>query len=742
MAAAEPGTLKPGKTIDRYRLVQNLSGTGLWTSWLATDSSDGQQYVVKLTAAERDDRRLVGYRERLETLTNLAHPALALPSRVFYDQGFLAYARCYQEQDGLSEAPAADLHERINHAIRIAEALHVLHRSDLTHGAVSSANIRIGDNVRLVDIRLDSHGGERDDLTGFAEVITQWLQDLPDDHPRYADGLLQLPPRLSQLQAAFTNALENQAPLPSALQIRDALEDAKLQWQRMRTETVIPTTPEDHDLDALPWANPPAATAATSAAPATGRRRTGVIAGLGLLLVGALLAVVVWLPKLVEQPTAPTVSSPPVQKTAAEEPAEPEPLTEEQLAQLFNEREEAQAVLDDLIQLRLELDARKVTLWANKAFEQALTVKAAGDQAFRDQQFVDASQHYRQALDQMTAIQDRTQAVIDTALADGWAAFDRGDAEAAKRHFGLVLEIDAEHSDALNGMRRAETLDQVLELAEQAQRAEKEELWADARSYYRDIMNLDPDTDGVEAAIERLTGIINNIAFQDHMSDGLSALDAGRLAAAESAFLAARRLKPGSAGPSEGLQEINRRRKESGLQQHRSQILTLEREENWAEATAGYQRLLDKDPNLQFAKDGIVEARERAALDAALQNRLQLPERWWNAEGRNEVSALLAEARAIRSGGPKLQRQITELDRALDQAKRQVSLYLQSDTLCDVVVYKVARLGQFESTELQLYPGRYTVVGTRDGFRDVRKDVLVSPSPGQQSVEIRCNDEV
>ena len=59
----------------------------------------------------------------------------------------------------------------------------------------------------------------------------------------------------------------------------------------------------------------------------------------------------------------------------------------------------------------------------------------------------------------------------------------------------------------------------------------------------------------------------------------------------------------------------------------------------------------------------------------------------------------------------------------LDAKKPEIKIAvdLQSDLQTDVVVYRVGKLGSFETHRLELHPGTYTVVGTRDGYRDVRK---------------------
>jgi hypothetical protein len=56
-----------------------------------------------------------------------------------------------------------------------------------------------------------------------------------------------------------------------------------------------------------------------------------------------------------------------------------------------------------------------------------------------------------------------------------------------------------------------------------------------------------------------------------------------------------------------------------------------------------------------------------------------------------------------------------------------VSVALQSDNVTQVTIYRVGQLGTFAERSLDLVPGSYTVVGTRPGYRDVRREINVRP---------------
>jgi hypothetical protein len=78
----------------------------------------------------------------------------------------------------------------------------------------------------------------------------------------------------------------------------------------------------------------------------------------------------------------------------------------------------------------------------------------------------------------------------------------------------------------------------------------------------------------------------------------------------------------------------------------------------------------------------------------------------------------------------------------LKRARVPVAVRLESDSATDVVIYKVGKLGQFQTRDIELKPGLYTAVGVRAGYRDVRRDFRVAPEGGMQSVVIRCEDPI
>ena len=167
-----------------------------------------------------------------------------------------------------------------------------------------------------------------------------------------------------------------------------------------------------------------------------------------------------------------------------------------------------------------------------------------------------------------------------------------------------------------------------------------------------------------------------------------------------------------------------------------------EHEERWADAVAAYREALKTDPTLREAQEGVERSEPRAMLGAQLQAFIDRPDRLYSQAGRAAARSALDQVASVGASGPRLQEQVARVDELLRQAETPVRVALASDNVTDVQVYRVGKLGLFESRELELMPGRYTVVGTRQGYRDVRKEINLLPGAAPPVVTIRCEEPI
>jgi len=230
--------------------------------------------------------------------------------------------------------------------------------------------------------------------------------------------------------------------------------------------------------------------------------------------------------------------------------------------------------------------------------------------------------------------------------------------------------------------------------------------------------------------------------FRRAMSEGLTALAAGESAMAEQAFQRALVLAPGSPEALDGLGRAEEDLRLAAISEHRSRAAEFEQKEDWSAALQEYDAVFGLDPTIRFAREGKARAEVRSQLAEQLESHITHPEKLSNDDVLEAAEQLLTEARSTEPSGPVLRRQIDSLAERIAVASTPIRVELVSDNLTEVTVYRVGRLGRFSQRVLNLRPGTYTVVGSRPGYRDVRRRLMVSPNQSSKPLEVRCEEAI
>jgi len=474
----------------------------------------------------------------------------------------------------------------------------------------------------------------------------------------------------------------------------------------------------------------------------------------GTLLIGAasllLIGVFVVVPRLVERAPPPSTaaaapSSNPVDGAAAPDRAATDTsAAEAPLARIQQEqaRAGAQAALSRFVeqQLRVESDesALNVHGWGDAALAAAKDRAAAGDAAFVREDFGAAAQSYDAATQELEALIARATAMLEDSLAAGAAGLAARDPEAALSAFRKAAEVAPEDSRVEAGLARAERLPEINALLLAARNDELAGRWSAALEALRKVQALDSDTSGLAESLARAEAGVAREALQSTLSRGFAALEAGRYDDARSAFEAALRLEPGNAAAQGALEQVAREAELNRLDRiHQRAELALA-EERWDEAETLFAEALALDPNIQFAITGREAARVRREASAALAAIVDDPDRLSSERLYAEAAATLEAARAIVPRGAGLDARIGQVRDILERDARPVQVLLRSDNRTHVTLSSVGVLGTFDEKQLELRPGAYTVVGSRDGCRDVRTRIVVRPD--MNPVDIRCSE--
>ena len=751
----------------RFLLKHRLGHGGSAEVWAASDREGGPDVALRILVTPDEAAAaalVVGLQADAERLGRLAHPGIVRPLAVFADGPFACVALELAAGGDLGALRGAGFQVIVTAISEVVDALQYVHAQGLTHGDLKAANVLrdLQGRWRLTDFRsaalpdaglpavslsavspqllAGSPPTAADDIYSLGALLYDLLAGQPPFHPEItperirsavpeplgADGLGQaVPGALAQLVSALLQKSPERRPR-SLGAVRALLAEIATDAAR----TAVQAGPAGHHPapHATPLARP------VPIAPRAGRLPLLVIVGFLVLLAGV-LAVVFWLPRVVSE-RGPLVAAsrlpPPAAPAAPAATAPPAPdlraLADAALAERVRAEEAARAV--------------HAEQWGGADWLEGRRLAELGDAQFRDRDFPAATASLNQAAGRFRQLAEGAPAALAAALKAGGEALARGEQAAAIAAFEQALRLSPQDPAAARGLARSQKLDQVLgSMAAAASREAAGDL-AGARSGYAAVLALDPDWVPARTALRRIDAARAAGDFERAMSQGLAALAAGRTTEARSAFNKALALRPGDAGARSGLEQLDGDERRERLTRLQAEAARLETAERWAEAADQYRELQTLDPGLAAAQNGLATAEARAALNRRLEQQLANGERFNDDAVVAVAQVVVRDAEAVPAPGPKLSGQVAQLKSLIAAAARPVTVQIESDNLTSVVIYKVGALGVFTNRTIELRPGSYVIVGTRDGYRDVRRNVRISADGSQPPIDVRCEEPI
>jgi len=394
------------------------------------------------------------------------------------------------------------------------------------------------------------------------------------------------------------------------------------------------------------------------------------------------------------------------------------------------------------LQLRAHLQGDNAARWGEPEWSTAEQAATQGAQQLAQRRFEQATRHYRTALLTLQQLEQQRDQRLATALSTAEAALAENRVAQAIEQYQQVLAIDAAHESARYGLARAQTRTLLLDTLALGTQAEQAGDLLAAQAAFQEAAMLDPDYGPPAMAFARVTAELDAQAFQQAMTAALTALDQGRFRVAARALAQAQALRPDEVAVRDAQQRLVQARQQSQLSGYRRQAAAHVKNENWQAAIALYKRALAIDSAAGFASSGLETATARLKINRQFDHYLLQPERLYAAEPLRNAVALLAAAGSAPAEEPKLANKIDRLQQQVDRAQTPIAITLSSDGETDISIYHVGQLGAFTEYQLELLPGSYTVVGTRYGYRDVHKRLLVSPGSQDAGLSIRCEEPI
>ena len=393
------------------------------------------------------------------------------------------------------------------------------------------------------------------------------------------------------------------------------------------------------------------------------------------------------------------------------------------------------------LQVRLE-DERNAAVWGAVELDEAKARALAGDALFKAEQYGAALAEYDAALAALQALLAAGEARFEGALAAGAAALRAMDAPAARAAFDEAAEVYPQDARVLAGRDRAAQVPQVKALLLDADRALLRADYDAALASLQRVRAIAPEAPGLGARLAETAAGRAGAERRVLLSAAFGALERGDHGAAAQAFQKTLAAYPNDPAALAGAQQAEQGRLSERLAGLRAAADQAMRDEDWAAAAGRYRQALEIDPSLRFALAGGAEAEQRLALVRGMGRLIADPPLLSAPEEFVAAGELLTRAEAAAESLPesRFSAQVAALEAVLAAAAKPVPLVLTSDGATEVVIQRVRAVGTFTRLELSLRPGRYVIVGSRDGCRDVRKEIVLSAD--MRPVDVRCEERI
>ena len=420
----------------------------------------------------------------------------------------------------------------------------------------------------------------------------------------------------------------------------------------------------------------------------------------------------------------------------------PEGLRDPIIQEIQKLSPEIESAVDSWLSAYRKLERVGGKKWGGEEAKKVFSLAADAEEALLGKDLKKAEKQYSDAANLANSLYHRRHDYLLNLLATGTAALTSGKAADAVKSFGLALLIDPDHKEALKGAERAKTLDQVTALVDRAKEQESAEHFGIARALFLEALALDQDCIESVEGVKRSNEAMEEIAFRGRISEIFDKLEKGELDSAQESLLEAAALKPGSLIPQETAKLLTNALQIKRVQNLKQRANSAEKIEDWEGAFKIFAEIQQWIPDSKVAWDGQLKARTILELQAELSHYINEPKLLLSEDSRASARLALQKVKGFTQVSTILKSGAEKLMAIIKTAETPIPVTLFSDGQTEVVIFRVRELGKFRAHELSLRPGSYTVLGTREGYRDFRGSISIEPGDDMVELTVRCEESI
>ena len=400
-----------------------------------------------------------------------------------------------------------------------------------------------------------------------------------------------------------------------------------------------------------------------------------------------------------------------------------------------------------------KVDAKnnQLPVWSKIDYEKAVGYENLAKNYKKNKDYKNSELNYKKAIETINNGLSKKEIILEQLIIEATAYLENENLVEAKQIFIKAQSIDKENKIILRSLERITNRVAVIRLYNQSMEQQKKLQFDEAIEYLNKALVIEPEYKKTNKALIEIKEKKRKIDFNNKIGEILAALDKNNLSMAEDKINRAKKLNSNDAIIAELEIRVKEKYKSIEIKRLQKKAKKQEKNEQWQVAKKTYQRILKLDSNTSMAIMSQARVTAYIELNQLIDPIIENPDRLQNDKvlNKSRLAVQFVNNKILKNDAiykvseiPKLMQKILIAEKIISDASIIINITIKSDNETDIIIYKVAKIGKIIERNIQLRPGKYTIVGSRAGYRDYRKIFHVTANDQTIVINVQCREKI
>ncbi|WP_334012535.1 hypothetical protein [Alteromonas sp. S167] len=349
-------------------------------------------------------------------------------------------------------------------------------------------------------------------------------------------------------------------------------------------------------------------------------------------------------------------------------------------------------------------------------------------------------------LDEITSIsaelKNKLRTAFEQTFNDAQQSFDEKNIGSALYHINEALRLHKTSNKAISLKFRIDAYELVQQALEEYRVGVVERSLEKQRKALQKALTLDPQHTDAREKLSRVIESIKERDFYQLISDADGAIKSVEFEKAKLLISEAKILYPNHPNLRTLRDRLAGLVKDKELRELTNKIKMFITLDEWDTVEILTNQGLMKFENDEFLNEARNHAEQIGNALSVIESYKANPSRLADDNIRQRALTAVADVNYLREFSAKLSEEIDALESLIVKQNTPVPLTITSDDNTYIRVLSVGIVGKVDEKIISLKPGKYQLEGSRDGYRSVIFDIVISPQTSNQSVYIACSERI